>query len=453
MRNNDEYRNLLYFNASAEPPILVDEINAAGWNVKLAEDVHNAQNALVKHSPRVAIAKFDGSNDCLSGPVENFFRNADHVEWVALIPKTCMNKSHVKQIISESFYDFHTLPPATEQLLATLGHAHGMAAMRRSNPGKDETESSEDEMVGASPQMLDLFKNIRKVAGVDAPVLITGESGTGKELAALALHERSSRSKKPFVAVNCGALPGGLIQSELFGHEKGAFTGASQRKIGRIEAAAGGTIFLDEIGDLPLELQVNLLRFLQEKTIERVGGTEKIHVDVRVLAATHVDLETAVKEGRFREDLYYRLNVLKIKTPALRDRQGDIEVLAKYFFDKFSDEKRRNVKGFSPSALQLMNRYPWPGNVRELISRVRRAMVMCERRLIAPEDLDLDRRQGKRLITTLTLEAARSTAEMEVIRNALQKNKGNLTLASRELGVSRITLYRLMEKYSLVFKP
>jgi len=449
--HNIEYRNLLYFNTSPIPPILVDEINGAGWHVKLAEDVPSAQSILLKHSPRVAIAQFDDTNVRLPVPIENFFRNVDQVEWVALIPKKAINNHHIKQIISESFYDFHTLPPDADKLLVTLGHAEGMAAMKRNSPASNQSPPNEDEMVGASPQMLDLFKNIRKVASVDAPVLITGESGTGKELAALALHERSARHHKAFIAVNCGSLPSGLIQSELFGHEKGAFTGANQRKVGRIETASGGTIFLDEIGDLPLELQVNLLRFLQEKTIERLGSTEKIHVDVRVLAATHVDLETAVKEGKFREDLYYRLHVLKIKTPALRDREGDIEVLAKYFFDKFFNEKRRNVKGFSPSALRLMNHYAWPGNVRELISRVRRAMVMCERRLITPEDLDLDRRNGERQIATL--ESARNTAEMEAIRNALHKSNNNLTLASRMLGVSRATLYRLMEKYDLMPKP
>ena len=447
-----EYRNLLYFNTSSTPPVLVDEINGAGWNLRLAQDVPSAQNILLKYTPSVAIAQFDDTNGRLSVPIENFFRNVDQVEWVALIPKNAMSNRHIKQIISESFYDFHTLPPDTEKLLATLGHADGMALMKRDNPAARQLplplQPSEDEMVGASPQMLDLFKNIRKVASVDAPVLITGESGTGKELAALALHERSARHHKPFVAVNCGSLPSGLIQSELFGHEKGAFTGASQRKIGRIETASGGTIFLDEIGDLPLELQVNLLRFLQEKTIERLGSTEKIHVDVRVLAATHIDLESAIKDGRFREDLYYRLHVLKIKTPALRDRKGDIEVLAKYFFNKFFNEKRRNVKGFSPSALQLMNHYDWPGNVRELISRVRRAMVMCERRLITPEDLDLDRRNGERQVTTL--ESARNSAEMEAIRNALHKNNNNLALTSRMLGVSRATLYRLMEKTGLI---
>lgn len=444
--NDNQSRNLLYFTSSDVPPVLTDEIMDAGWSIRVAHDVDSALNIINKYTPHVAVAQFD---DCaIDRPVENLFHNTDRVEWVALLPTGCMNKSYVKQVISESFYDFHTLPLTPDRLLATLGHAYGMASMKRDvlAAGSQPT-SNENEMVGTSPQMLELFRNIRKAAGVDAPVLIAGESGTGKELAALALHERSTRKNMPFVAVNCGSLPSGLIQSELFGHEKGAFTGANQRKIGRIEAAAGGTIFLDEIGDLPFELQVNLLRFLQEKTIERVGGTEKIHVDVRVLAATHVNLEAAVAEGRFREDLYYRLNVLKIKAPALRDRQGDIDVLAKYFFDKFSHEKRRNVKGFSPSALQVMNRYAWPGNIRELMSRIRRAMVMCERRLITPECLDLDRRDGQRIVTTL--EEVRNVAEMEAIRNSVQKNNGNMTAVSRELGVSRATLYRLIEKYEL----
>lgn len=444
--NNNQSRSLLYFTAAGVPPVLTDEICDAGWNMQVAHDVDSALNIINKYSPQVAIAQF---GDCvIDRPVEHLFQNTDRVEWVALLPDSCMSKSSIKQVISESFYDFHTLPLSTDRLLATLGHAYGMASMKRdvSDLGKQYSHN-DNEMVGASSQMLDLFKNIRKAAAVDAPVLISGESGTGKELAALALHERSSRKNMPFVAVNCGSLPAGLIQSELFGHEKGSFTGANQRKIGRIEAAAGGTIFLDEIGDLPFELQVNLLRFLQEKTIERVGGNEKIHVDVRVLAATHVNLEAAVAEGRFREDLYYRLNVLKIKVPALRDRPGDVEVLAKYYFDKFSHEKRRNVKGFSPTALQVMNRYAWPGNIRELMSRIRRAMVMCERRLITPECLDLDRRDGQRVVTTL--EEVRNVAEMEAVRNSIQKNNSNMTAVSRELGVSRATLYRLIEKYEL----
>jgi DNA-binding NtrC family response regulator len=447
-----ESRNLLYLNSSNTPSVMLNEMSDAGWNVKLASNLDSAANIIDKYSPQVAIAQFDGLKGSLATPVEDFFRHVNSLEWVALLPRECTNQGYVKQVVSESFFDFHTLPPSPDKFLATLGHAYGMASIRLDDADIDSPHDIfEDEMVGVSPQMLDLFRNIRKVASVDAPVLITGESGTGKELAALALHERSNRKNKPFVAVNCGALPNGLIQSELFGHEKGAFTGANQCKIGRIEAAAEGTIFLDEIGDLPLELQVNLLRFLQEKTIERVGSTEKINVNVRVIAATHVNLEAAVAEGRFREDLYYRLNVLKIRTPALRDRQGDIEVLAKYFFEKFSKEKRRNVKGFSPTAIQLMNRYTWPGNVRELISHVRRAMVMCEKRLIGPEDLDLNRRKSSRAI--VTLEAVRCAAEKEAILNQLQTSKSNLSEISQKLGVSRATLYRLIQKYGLNFKP
>jgi DNA-binding NtrC family response regulator len=282
---------------------------------------------------------------------------------------------------------------------------------------------------------------------VDAPVLITGESGTGKELTALAIHERSARSAGLFMVVNCGALPVNLIQSELFGYEKGAFTGAQHRKIGRIEAASGGTVFLDEIGDLPFEMQVNLLRFLQEKTIARVGGNEQIHVDTRIIAATHVDMEKAVKERQFREDLFYRLNVLRLKTPALRNRQGDIELLAKYFFDQFSHEKRPNVKGFSPAAMDAMKNHTWPGNVRELINRTRRAMVMCESRLISPADLGLERLTPRHPV--LTLDQVRARAEEEAVRNAIEGSRGNLSVAARNLGVSRVTLYRLIEKYGI----
>jgi DNA-binding NtrC family response regulator len=302
-------------------------------------------------------------------------------------------------------------------------------------------------MVGTSPVMQALFRDIRKVGAVDAPVLIQGESGTGKELTALAIHARSRRAGAPFMAVNCGALPANLIQSELFGHEKGAFTGAHQRKIGRIEAAAGGTIFLDEIGDLSLDLQVNLLRFLQAKTIERVGGTQSLQVDVRVIAASHVDLERAVAEGRFREDLYYRLNVLHLRVPALRERESDIELLARFFFEKFAKEKNPQVRGFSQQALQVMNTYAWPGNVRELINRIRRAMVMCENRLIAPGDLGLERRGVKRTIRTLG--GARAAAEKEAIRYALQYARNNVSRAARELGISRVMLYRLKQKYGI----
>ena len=228
-----------------------------------------------------------------------------------------------------------TLPIDPRRLEITLGRAWGIGQLKIASRTAGGAPPTQYEMVGASPQMHALFHTIRKVATVDAPVLVYGESGTGKELAARAIHDHSQRAHGPFVAVNCAALPATLIHSELFGHERGSFTGAHKRAIGRLETAAGGTVFLDEIGDLPHELQVTLLRFLQEKTIERIGGNESIAIDVRVLAATNIDLEQAVAEGRFREDLYYRLNVLRIAVPALRERETDIEILARFFFNKF----------------------------------------------------------------------------------------------------------------------
>jgi DNA-binding NtrC family response regulator len=249
------------------------------------------------------------------------------------------------------------------------------------------------------------------------------------------------------VVVDCGSLPPTLIQSELFGYEKGAFTGAQQPHKGHIEAATGGTLFLDEIGELPRDLQVNLLRFLQEKTINRLGSARKIPVDVRVIAATHVNLEKAVREGRFREDLYYRLNVIHFSVPALRERDGDIELLADFYFRKFSSEAKFSAKGYSLAALQAMRNHAWPGNVRELINRIRQALVMCENGLIRPNDLGL----GAVGIAhkRVPLDDARAAAEKCAIEACLSSARHNVSQAARELGVSRVTLYRLMEKYAI----
>jgi PAS domain S-box-containing protein len=303
-------------------------------------------------------------------------------------------------------------------------------------------------MIGVSPQIQNLLAQIDKISAVAAPVMITGESGTGKELAARAIHERSSYSKGPFVAVNCGAIVSTRVQAELFGYEKGAFTDAKQRKIGYIESANGGTIFFDEVGDLPLEQQVNLLRFLQEKTIQRVGGTEHIAIDTRIIAATHVDLERAVKEGRLREDLYYRLNVLQLRTPSLRERVADIEILANYFFNKFSEEKHPNVKGFSQECIQAMKYFSWRGNVREMMNRIRRAMVMCDKKLISATDLGIESTSTD--FDERSLREIKDQAEKLAIQEAIARAKQNIALASRHLGISRVMLYRLMNKYDLV---
>jgi DNA-binding NtrC family response regulator len=445
-------RGLLYYRPHHEAQQLLPVLSQAGWDVHIAESAVEAVNLLKDDHIKVGLAPLaEGLSNGVDDPEYLLPVNVPMpagVEWVALLDEHSLESTSYRNLIAEHFYDYHTLPPDLTRLLFSLGHAYGMAEMLSVQPEADPAGIvDEPQMVGSSQVMRAVFSNIRKVAGVDAPVMITGESGTGKELAARAVHERSSRATAPFVAVNCGALPASLIQSELFGHEKGSFTGAHERKIGFTEAAASGTLFLDEVGDLPLDLQVNLLRFLQEGTIERVGSREKIHVDARVIAATHVDLEQAVENKRFREDLYYRLNVLNMRMPSLRERDGDIELLGRYFFDQFANERNGRLKGFSEAALKAMRLHDWPGNVRELINRIRRAIVMCEGKLLSAGDLGLGRNEVEKRL--MTLEEARALAEKDAIRYALEKTGQNISLAARSLGVSRVTLYRLMYKHDI----
>jgi DNA-binding NtrC family response regulator len=305
-------------------------------------------------------------------------------------------------------------------------------------------------MVGESPAMTAVFELIRRIARTDAPVLITGESGTGKELAAKAIHQRSSRATKSLVAINCAALPATLIASELFGHEKGAFTGAVQRKIGHIEAANDGTLFLDEIGDLPVDLQGHLLRFLSDGTVVRVGGNQPIRVDVRIIAATNVSLMKAISEGRFREDLFYRINVLNLRMPPLRERGSDIELLATFFLRRIACEFGREVVGFDPKALTLLRCHAWRGNVREMIAAIRRAVVMGDTSLIMPSDFALtdspDRPDSRPIFAR---PRPGSDAERQAVIDALSRNDFNVTKTARDLGLSRITLYRMLRRHGL----
>lgn len=371
---------------------------------------------------------------------ETIVRGARGVNWIALTPPEVVADSEARRFVKSHFFDFQMLPLDSGQLLASLNEAEASAVAGGGFEGAYG-------MIGQSPVMQSLYRGITKVSASDAPVMIGGESGVGKELVARAIHNHSARSKKPFVAVNCAALPGNLIQSELFGHEKGAFTGAHSSKPGRFEAAQGGTLFLDEIGDLPADLQVNLLRVLQSQVVERVGSHRQIPLDLRVVCATHVDLEAAVVDGRMREDLYYRLNVLRVQVPALRERGEDIEALAQHYFDAIAREYGTRSIGFSGAALRVMASYHWPGNVRELVNRVRRAVVMSENRLLTPEDLGLE----KRMVGTavLTLAQARERAEEEAIRLALRRTHNNVSDAARQLGISRASLYRLLERHKL----
>lgn len=326
--------------------------------------------------------------------------------------------------------------------------AHVQPAGRTGSGGKDGEEFS-GYMVGASPAMMRTFDSIRRFAASNAPVLITGESGTGKELVARAMHERSAWKNGPFVAINCGAIPTTLISSELFGYEKGAFTGAATRRIGRIESAENGTVFLDEIGDLPLETQVHLLRFLQEKTIERVGSCKPITINTRVIAATNINLHQAVAERRFREDLYYRLNVLTLALPPLRERGDDVRLLTKFFLQRFADELGRPDLVLSSAAEACIASYAWPGNVRELIACVRRAAVMADGSVIEVADLGLIHTPKAPDGDNQDLLKARAETEVQLVRQTLERNRFNIKRSAKDLHISRMTLYRLIQKHDI----
>jgi two-component system NtrC family response regulator len=358
-------------------------------------------------------------------------------------------KDNALKAVSEGAYDFFSKPINTDELKVVLHRAYHVSQLERENLLLQQQVAGQPfaGMLGSSPQMEGVFADIRKVAPTDVSVLINGESGTGKELVAKAIHQYSNRSRGPFVVINCGAIPENLLESELFGHEKGSFTGAHMQRKGRIETADGGTLFLDEIGELPLNLQVKILRFLQEQMIDRVGGRVQIAVNVRVLAATNQDLKLAVAEGRYREDLYFRLGVVTLTLPPLRDREGDLPLLANAFLQRYAHESRKKITGFTLQALKSIGQYDWPGNIRELENRIKRAVVMAEGSKINPVDLEMTTALGK--YQGLSLKESRDALEKEMIKKSLHRNKGNITQTADELGISRPTLYELMEKLKI----
>ena len=438
-------RKLLLLAPAAATQQLRQAIQSDDWEVRTTHCVAEAKSVAAEEDYHVGIVLLENLDSFSIYDLERLTMKHP-VEWLAVVAPECLQSPACTKLVIENFYDHHSLPLDAERLMVTLGHAHGRAQMKH-NLNKSPEWVGRYQMVGRSPLMLALYGKLDRITKVDAPVLIIGESGTGKELVARAIHENSWRANGPFVPVNCGGLAENLIHSELFGHEKGAFTGAYQRKIGSLETAAGGVIFLDEVGDLPLSLQANLLRFLQEKTIVRLGSNEPIHIDVRVVAATHVDLQKAVAEGRFREDLYYRLNVLHLNLPPLRDRPGDVELFTRALFAEFHQEKNPLVQGFSQEALRAMNEYDWPGNVRELVNRVQRALIMSEHRLVNAADLGLPTPDHHNGVTTLS--SVRAAIEKNAIQMSLVDTANNVSAAARNLGVSRVTLYRLMDKFDI----
>jgi DNA-binding NtrC family response regulator len=420
-----------------------------GWTLRRAPDARAALRQL-QSSPRLPHAVlidlregFDARDLEELGPA----LAAQNAGWIAGVASAQLDDEPARRLIRDYCYDYVTLPCPEAVLHTVIGHAYGMAALACGAGSADVLCSGGvDGMIGESEAIRALCRGLHKAASTDAPVFIAGETGTGKELAAMAVHRQSHRSRNPFIAINCGAIPHNLVQSELFGYERGAFTGAQQRKLGRIEMANSGTLFLDEIGDLPMESQASLLRFLQQGSIERLGGHEQIPVDVRIVSATHHDLDQAIADGRFRADLFHRLCVLRLQQPPLRERGGDIDLIADHALQRYSQETSRGIKGFSPCARQAMHRHPWPGNVRELINRVRQAVVMAEGRYITAADLHIDDAADG---VPMTLEEARDLATREAIERALHRNRRRLGESARELGVSRVTLYRLMQRLGM----
>lgn len=359
------------------------------------------------------------------------------------------------QAVEMGAYDFIQKPVVLDELRVILSRAFHLHSLENENKRLQvELKNRSGDfggILGQCPEMINVFSMIRKIAASDVSVMINGESGTGKELVARAIHASSLRKQGPFIPINCGAIPDTLIESELFGHEKGAFTGAMTKVQGKFEYADKGTLFLDEIGELPPPLQVKLLRFLQEKVVQRVGGREDISVDARIIAATNIDISKAMTEGSFREDLYYRISVVTVDLPPLRKRGDDITLLATLFLRRFSDDLHKKVRGYSPAALDSLRKYPWPGNVRELENKVQRAVLMATGHLIEPDDLGFSKNHDNSDSNSsiLTLREAREQLEVSLIRNALATNAGNVAKAADDLGVSRPTLYDLIKKFNI----
>lgn len=433
---------------------------AKDYEVLAAADRIEALALFNRHTPKVVTLDLGLPPD--ENGSEEGFRCLDEILRRAPSTKVIMitgndEREHAFRAIQSGAYDYYSKPIEIAELKVILSRAFHLAEIERENSRLQNDlarqENSPGGIIGQSPAMQSVFASIRKIASSDVAVLITGESGTGKELVAKAIHGMSMRAAESFVAINCGAIPVNLLESELFGYEKGAFSGAHTRVQGKVEYAHKGTLFLDEIGELPLNLQVKLLRFLQEKSIQRVGGREDIPVNARIIAATNRDIARETETGTFREDLYYRISVIHIALPPLRERGDDLLLLANYFLRKCSSEFRKRVRRFSPESIRLLQSYAWPGNVRELENKVQRAVLMSDTAVLEPDSLDLSQKSVRdRFITSarLTLRDAREMVEREMVVAAIKKQRNNMAKAAETLGISRPTLYDLVKKYGII---
>ena len=424
------------------------------FEVVVAEDRENALANLRRFEPAVVTLDLGLPPDP-GGVTEGF---AILEEILALAPDTKVivvtghnDRTNAMRAIAMGAYDFYEKPIDPDLLGITVKRAARLYQIEQENRRLQTThgESALEGLIASSPEMLRVCRTVEKLAPTDVSTLILGESGTGKEVLVKALHKLSDRRDNRLVAINCAAIPEALLESELFGYEKGAFTGAAKTTPGKIEVANGGILFLDEVGDLPQPLQAKLLRFLQERVIERIGGRIEIPVDVRVICATHRDLPELIQAGDFREDLYYRINEATINVPALRGRQGDALLLARAFLERFALQLKRPIKGFSPQAVEAIDGYDWPGNVRELENRVKRAVIMADGTQISLDDLELPEHDSATEQEPFNLREVREKAESQAIARALARTDGNVSRTAELLGVTRPTLYNLMKKYAI----
>ena len=422
------------------------------YEIGLADDRESARVQLRRLEPPVVTLDLGLPPD--PGGVSEGFATLEQI--LSLAPDTKVivvtghnDMSNAVRAIGMGAYDFYEKPIDPDLLSLVVERAARLHSLEQENRRLAEKVSTSplDGLIASSPEMLQVCKTVEKLAPTDVSTLILGESGTGKELLVKALHSLSSRSTRRLVAINCAAIPDTLLESELFGYEKGAFTGAAKTTPGKIEVAEGGILFLDEVGDLPLGLQAKLLRFLQERVIERVGGRKEIPVDVRVVCATHRDLPAMIAAGEFREDLYYRINEATIRVPSLANRQGDVVVLARWFLEKFAKQLTRPVKGFTHKAMEAIEQYPWPGNVRELENRVKRAVIMADGAQIT--EIDLEMEQEHTASEPFNLRQVRESAEQKAITRALGYAENNISHTAEMLGVTRPTLYNLLRKYKI----
>ncbi len=422
------------------------------FEVVEADDRPSTLAAFAKHHPELVLLDL-GLPPHPGAPEEGFAliselrASDDGVKLVVISGQG--EKENAVRAIGLGAYDFFCKPVNIDELKAIITRALNVGRLEREfRKIQQQYETAGFEgMLGQSQAMEQVFATVRKVASAAAPVLVLGESGTGKEVVAVTIHRQSKRAAGPFIAINCGAIPETLLESELFGHEKGAFTGAHMQRPGRVETASGGTLFLDEIGELPLALQVKMLRFLQDQHIERIGGRKPIKVDTRVIAATNVDLEKAIREGKFREDLFYRLAVVVVKLPPLRERERDAVLLAETFLQRYAIENGKRKLRFTKEAVGALQQYPWPGNVRELENRVRRAVIMADETKVTPVDLGLE--QIETATSSLDLKEARDRLERDLLTKALRKHRGKISPAAAELGISRPTFYEMLQKLGI----